>query len=34
MTESHSLLPLIEWIGGFLLAIATVTLPLICVILL
>ena len=34
MTDSHSLLPLIESIGGFLLAVATITIPLLCVILL
>jgi hypothetical protein len=34
MTDGHSLWPLIYEIGGFLLGIATITLPLLCVILL
>ena len=34
MTDSHSLLPLIEQIGGFLLSIAIIMIPLLCVILL
>jgi hypothetical protein len=34
MTNSYSLLPLVEQIGGFLLGMATVTIPLLCVILL